>query len=65
MSTDQTIPERWLSKRELAAHYSFSYRWVEEQTRKGMPSRRIGGQLRFRLSEVDPWLSDTYAQVAA
>jgi hypothetical protein len=49
-------PERWWSKRELARHYGFSVRWVESMLGRGMPSRLIGGQRRFLLSQVDPWL---------
>ena len=55
-STLSILPERWLSKREVADHYGFSVRWVEIQIGRGMPSRMIGGQRRLRLSEVDGWL---------
>jgi hypothetical protein len=50
------LPERWLSKREVADHYGFSVRWVEIQIGQGMPARMIGGQRRMRLSEVQGWL---------
>lgn len=49
--------EPWLSKRELANHLHFSTRWVEYRVREGMPSQRMGGRLRFRLSEVESWLA--------
>ena len=49
-------PEPWLTKREIARHYHFTVRWVEGMLAEGMPSRIIGNQRRFRLSEVDPWL---------
>lgn len=48
--------EPWLSKPQLAAHYAFSTRWVELRVREGMPARRIGGRLRFRVSDTDAWL---------
>lgn len=48
--------EPWLTKRQLAAHYGFSIRWVEAQQTAGMPSRLIGGQRRYRLSETDPFV---------
>lgn len=48
--------EAWLSKRSLADHYDYSIRWVEDQMRRGMPSRRVGVQPRFRVSETDAWL---------
>lgn len=50
------LPERWVSKREVADHYGFSVRWVEIQIGLGMPARLIGGQRRLRLSDVDAWL---------
>lgn len=54
--TVAALPERWLSKREVADHYGFSVRWVEIQIGQGMPARLIGGQRRLRLTEVDAWL---------
>ena len=55
-TTASELPERWLSKREVADHYGFSVRWVEIQIGLGMPARLIGGQRRLRLSQVDEWL---------
>jgi hypothetical protein len=54
------LAERWINKRELAAHFSVSVRWVEEQTYLGMPSRLIGQQRRYQLSVADAWISETY-----
>jgi hypothetical protein len=48
--------EPWLSKKALAAHYGYSVRWVELRMADGMPSHWRGGQKRFLLSEVEPWL---------
>lgn len=48
--------EPWLSKRQVAAHYGRSTRWLELQARQGLPSRMIGGRRAYRLSEVDAWL---------
>lgn len=48
-----TAPERWLSKRDLAEHFRFSPRWVERRMAEGMPSRLIGGQRRFLLTDVE------------
>jgi predicted DNA-binding transcriptional regulator AlpA len=50
--------EPWLNKKQLAAHLSFSARWVELRVRDGMPHRRIGNRLRFRVSEVEEWLAE-------
>ena len=48
--------EPWLSKKQVAAHLGFSTRWVELRIRDGLPSKLIGGQRRFRLSEVEAWI---------
>jgi hypothetical protein len=48
--------EPWVTKRQVAAHFGFSTRWVELRIRDGLPSRMFGGRRRFRLSEVEAWL---------
>jgi excisionase family DNA binding protein len=48
--------EPWLSKRQLAVRLGYSTRWVELRVRDGMPSRMVGAQRRFRMSEVESWL---------
>lgn len=50
------VPERWLTKRELAAHLGYSTRWVEYRIHEGMPYQRLGCRMRFRASEVETWL---------
>ena len=49
--------ERWVGVEEVAAHLRVAkdsiYRWVEA---KGLPARRVGRLLRFRLSKVDDWV---------
>lgn len=49
--------ERVLSVRELADVLGMSERWVAYQVRAGMPSYKFGRARRFRLSEVERWLS--------
>jgi hypothetical protein len=49
-------PEPWVSKRQVAAHFGFSTRWVEMRVREGMPSQVIGGRRRFLVSECEAWL---------
>lgn len=46
--------EPWLTKRELAIELSCSTRTIE---RLRMPAMRVGGQNRYRLSEVEAFLS--------
>ena len=49
--------ERWVGVEDVAAHLQVGkdsiYRWIET---KGLPARRVGRLLRFRLSEVDAWV---------
>ncbi|GIK78432.1 MAG: hypothetical protein BroJett022_21220 [Actinomycetes bacterium] len=45
--------EPWLTKRELAAQLRCSTRTVE---RLRLPAMRVGGQNRYRLSEVEAHL---------
>jgi hypothetical protein len=53
--------EPWLSKRQLAGHLNYSVRWVELRVREGMPCERWGNRLRFKVSDVEPWLKARYA----
>lgn len=50
--------ERWVSVEEVASHLGVGkdsvYRWVES---RGLPAHRVGRLFRFRLSEVDAWVS--------
>ncbi len=49
--------ERWVGVEDVAAHLGVAkdsiYRWIDD---KGLPARRVGRLLRFRLSEVDDWV---------
>lgn len=51
-----SIPEPWVTKRELAAHLHVALRWIESQHHNGLPHVRRGGVLRYRISEVEQWL---------
>jgi excisionase family DNA binding protein len=46
-------PEPWLTKRELARQLQCSTRTIE---RLGLPAMRVGGQNRYRLTEVEAHL---------
>lgn len=50
--------EGWVGVEEVAAHLRVAqasiYRWIE---RKGFPAHRVGRLLRFKLSEVDEWVT--------
>lgn len=50
--------EGWVGIEEVAAHLRVAkesiYRWVVS---KGFPAHRVGRLLRFKLSEVDEWVT--------
>lgn len=48
--------EPWLDKRQLAAHLACSLRSLEHALAEGMPHAVIFGRIKFRVSEVEPWL---------
>jgi excisionase family DNA binding protein len=51
------MSEPLLTSRELADLLGFSPAWVQDQFEAGrLPGFRVGGRLRFRLSEVEAWL---------
>ena len=47
------MTEPWLTKREIAAQLKVSERTIE---RRKLPAMRVGGQNRYRLSEVERFL---------
>lgn len=50
--------EPWVGIAEVAAHLQVAkdtvYRWVNTH---GLPAHRVGRLFRFRLSEVDEWVT--------
>lgn len=52
--------EPWVTKRQVAAHFGYSTRWIEQQVKAGMPCQRWGGRLRFQISAVETWLKERY-----
>lgn len=50
--------EGWVGIEEVATHLKVAkesiYRWVDA---KGFPAHRVGRLLRFKLSEVDEWVT--------
>ena len=53
-----TSEEGWVGIADVAAHLSVGkdsiYRWVDS---KDFPAHKVGRLLRFRLSEVDEWVT--------
>lgn len=54
--TTATALEPWLDKRKLAEHLACSVRWIERRMEDGMPHHHLAGRVKFRVSEVEPWL---------
>lgn len=58
--------ERWVDIEDVAAHLRVNkdsvYRWVDT---KGFPVHRAGRLFRFKLSEVDTWVTSGAGQVTA
>ena len=56
-------PERWFSVEEIAKHLGVSketiYRWVEK---KKIPAHKLGRQWKFKVSEVDNWVTSGGAE---
>jgi hypothetical protein len=54
--------EPWVTKQILAEHLLVTRRWIELQQHHGLPYLRMGGMNRYRISEVESWLRERYAQ---
>jgi hypothetical protein len=50
--------ERWVTKRQLAAHLQVTARWIELQYPHGLPHVRRDRIVRYRISEVERWMRD-------
>jgi len=52
------IEEGWVGVQQVAAHLRVAkesiYRWIDS---KSFPAYRVGRLLRFKLSEVDEWVT--------
>jgi excisionase family DNA binding protein len=49
-------PEPWVGCGQVASHLDVSVKTVRRLKEAGLPYSKVGGQLRFRLSEVDAWI---------
>jgi len=51
--------ETYMTINELAKHLRMAPQTVRKWTRKSdIPFRKIGGAIRFRLSEIEKWVDD-------
>jgi hypothetical protein len=48
--------EPWLDKRALAEHLACSVRSIQTVLAEGCPHAVVFGRVKFRVSEVEPWL---------
>lgn len=53
--------EPWLTKAQLADRLDVSPRWIDYRRSEGLPAHKWGGIVRFRVSEVEAWLSERRA----
>ena len=52
-----TVLEPYVTLDQLCEHLQMKPRWVRYQVAEnGLPVKRLGRSLRFRLSEVEAWL---------
>lgn len=55
--------DRWLSVVEIAHHLGISketvYRWIDS---KKIPAHRVGKQWKFKVREVDSWVTSGMAE---
>jgi hypothetical protein len=50
--------EGLVKKAALADHFQVSPRTVERWVADGMPCHRLGGSVRYRISECEAWLEE-------
>jgi phage terminase Nu1 subunit (DNA packaging protein) len=52
---DGVVWEPWVDERQVARHFDVSSRTVRRWRDQGMPSQKVGGLRRFRLTECERW----------
>ena len=51
-----TVLEPWVDKKELAHLLDCSVSWIEKRMAERMPHAIIAGRVKFKVSQVEPWL---------
>lgn len=54
--------DNWITKKLLASHLGMSISFVNKYMKEGLPFRRRGRSVRFRVNEVEVWLQRRFAQ---
>jgi hypothetical protein len=57
--------EKWVTKQQVAVHFSVTPRWIESQQALGLPYMRMRGMNRYILSEVEAWMREQYGEPRA
>ena len=56
-SYSTNAPDPWVAVGQVADHLDVTkdtvYRWIDQE---GLPARKVGRLLRFRLREIDAWV---------
>ncbi len=58
MSGDVVHLEPWLDKKGLQEYLGCEERLIEYRMAEGMPHAKIAGRVKFKASEVEPWLAE-------
>ena len=60
-ASDRAVsPNDWVTKREIADYFGVTPRFIELQQHLGLPVLRMGAVNRYRPSEVETWVRETY-----
>jgi hypothetical protein len=62
MTTAIEAEEKWVTKQQVAAHFSVTPRWIEAQQALGLPYLHMRGMNRYAVSEVEGWLRERYGE---
>jgi predicted DNA-binding transcriptional regulator AlpA len=62
VSHAEKIFDNWITKKLLASHLGMSLSFVNKYMKEGLPYRRRGRAVRFRVIEVEEWLQRRFIQ---
>jgi predicted DNA-binding transcriptional regulator AlpA len=62
VSRVEQIFDNWITKKLLALHLGMSISFVNKYMKEGLPFRRRGRAVRFRVIEVEEWLQRRFIQ---